>query len=55
VRHFQRAASRVRIRRIPEAVAEEVEGEDHEDDGDHREHEPGVEGDYVDVLGLAQA
>jgi hypothetical protein len=46
--------SRIGIRRVAQAVAEEVEGEDHEDHRDDREHEPGVEGDDVDVLGLGQ-
>ena len=46
----QTRPSRVRVGGIAQAVAEEVEGEDHEDDGDDGEHEPGVERDDVDVL-----
>jgi hypothetical protein len=48
------APSRVRVGGVAQAVAEEDERENHEDDGHHRQHEPGIERHEVDVLGLVQ-
>src|SRR3954468_17112902 len=48
------AGARVWVGRVAQAVAAEVEGEDDDEDGHHREHQPRVERDDVDVLCLVQ-
>src|SRR5690348_240740 len=41
----------VRICGVAQAVAQEVEGEHHDDHGRYRQHQPGIEGHHIDVLG----
>ena len=44
--------ARIRIGCIAQAVAEEVEGEDGDDDADTRDEKPGIEAERVNVHGV---
>ena len=52
IRH--RSALQIRIRRVPDAVAHEIEREDRDDDGEGRDQKPGRDDQRLDVLRILE-